>query len=98
MSENTVNKTLSLMGYEGRQTSNGFRHLLTPELNGCGYDKDWLERQLVPCDSNEIRSTSNHGACVEQHREMMQVWADSPDALCNGTNVVSIKLKAQCFI
>ncbi|MCP1466739.1 integrase arm-type DNA-binding domain-containing protein [Pseudomonas sp. S3E17] len=94
MSENTVNKALRLMGYEGRQTGHGFRHLLSTELNGRGYNKDWIERQLAHGDSDEIRGTYNHAAYVEQRREMMQAWADSIDVLCAGANVVSIKLKA----
>ncbi|AHC32953.1 MULTISPECIES: phage integrase central domain-containing protein [unclassified Pseudomonas] len=91
MSENTVNKALRLMGYEGRQTGHGFRHLLSTELNGRGYNKDWIERQLAHGDSDEIRGTYNHAAYVEQRREMMQSWADSIDAQCTGANVVSIK-------
>lgn len=91
MSENTVNKALRLMGYEGRQTGHGFRHLLSTELNGRGYNKDWIERQLAHGDSDEIRGTYNHAAYVEQRREMMQAWADSIDAQCAGANVVSIK-------
>ncbi|WLH36003.1 tyrosine-type recombinase/integrase [Pseudomonas sp. FP2196] len=91
MSENTVNKALRVMGYEGRQTGHGFRHLLSTELNGRGYNKDWIERQLAHGDTDEIRGTYNHAAYVEQRREMMQAWADSIDALCNGANVVSIK-------
>ena len=47
MSENTINKALRLMGYEGRQTGHGFRHLLSTELNGRGYNRDWIERQLA---------------------------------------------------
>ena len=94
MSENTVNKALRMMGYEGRQTGHGFRHLLSTELNGRGYNKDWIERQLAHGDSDEIRGTYNHAAYVEQRREMMQAWADSIDALCAGANVVSIKRKA----
>ncbi len=94
MSENTVNKALRGMGYEGQQTGHGFRHLLSTELNGRGYNKDWIERQLAHGDSDEIRGTYNHAAYVEQRREMMQAWADSIDALCAGANVVSIKLKA----
>ena len=94
MSENTVNKALRLMGYEGRQTGHGFRHLLSTELNGRGYNKDWIERQLAHGDTDEIRGTYNHAAYVEQRREMMQAWADSMDALCAGANVVSIKLQA----
>lgn len=94
MSENTVNKALRLMGYEGRQTGHGFRHLLSTELNGRGYNKDWIERQLAHGDTDEIRGTYNHAAYVEQRREMMQAWADSMDALCAGANVVSIRRPA----
>jgi len=94
MSENTINKALRLMGYEGRQTGHGFRHLLSTELNGRGYNRDWIERQLAHGDSDEIRDTYNHANYLEQRREMMQAWADSIDALCAGANVISIKRKA----
>ncbi len=91
MSENTINKALRLIGYEGRQTGHGFRHLLSTELNGRGYNRDWIERQLAHGDQDEIRDTYNHANYLEQRREMMQAWADSVDALCAGANVVSIK-------
>lgn len=94
MSENTINKALRQMGYEGRQTGHGFRHLLSTELNGRGYNRDWIERQLAHGDADEIRDTYNHATYLEQRREMMQAWADSVDALGAGTNVVSIKRKA----
>lgn len=94
MSENTINKALRLIGYEGRQTGHGFRHLLSTELNGRGYNRDWIERQLAHGDQDEIRDTYNHATYLEQRREMMQAWADSVDALCAGANVVSIKRKA----
>lgn len=94
MSENTINKALRLMGYEGRQTGHGFRHLLSTELNGRGYNRDWIERQLAHGDADEIRDTYNHATYLEQRRGMMQEWADSVDALCAGANVVSIKRKA----
>lgn len=94
MSDNTINKALRLMGYEGRQTGHGFRHLLSTELNGRGYNKDWIERQLAHGDSDEIRGTYNHADYLPQRAEMMQAWADSIDALCAGANVVSIKRKA----
>jgi integrase len=94
MSENTINKALRLMGYEGRQTGHGFRHLLSTELNGRGYNRDWIERQLAHGDDDEIRDTYNHATYLEQRREMMQAWADSIEAQCSGANVVSIKRKA----
>lgn len=91
MSENTINKALRLMGYEGRQTGHGFRHLLSTELNGRGYNRDWIERQLAHGDADEIRDTYNHATYLEQRREMMQAWADSIDALSAGANVVKFK-------
>ncbi len=94
MSENTINKALRIAGYEGRQTGHGFRHLLSTELNGRGYNRDWIERQLAHGDNDEIRDTYNHATYLEQRREMMQACADSIDALCAGANVVSIKRKA----
>jgi integrase len=81
MSSNTVNKALRQMGYEKRQTGHGFRHLLSTELNGRGYNRDWIERQLAHGDTDEIRDTYNHATYLEQRRKMMQEWADSIDAL-----------------
>lgn len=94
MSENTINKALADAGYKDKQTGHGFRHLLSTELNGRGYNRDWIERQLAHGDADEIRDTYNHATYLEQRREMMQAWADSVDALCLGGNVVSIKRKA----
>lgn len=91
MSENTVNKALSTMGYEGRQTGHGFRHLLSTSLNSRGYNRDWIERQLAHGDQDSIRDTYNHAHYLEQRREMMQAWADSVDALCTGATVISIR-------
>ena len=91
MSENTVNKALRIMGYQDRQTGHGFRHLLSTELNGRGYNRDWIERQLAHGDNDEIRDTYNHATYLEQRRQMMQDWADSIDALCSGANVVPLR-------
>ena len=93
MSENTINKALRLMGYTGRQTGHGFRHLVSTELNERGYNKDWIERQLSHGDEDEIRDTYNHATYLPQREIMMQEWADLIDALCAGTNVVRIKRK-----
>ncbi|HUE93168.1 tyrosine-type recombinase/integrase [Pseudomonas sp.] len=91
MSENTINKALADAGYKGKQTGHGFRHLLSTELNGRGYNRDWIERQLAHGDADEIRDTYNHATYLEQRREMMQAWADSVDAQCTGGNVVAIR-------
>lgn len=77
MSENTVNKMLGDAGYKGRQTGHGFRHLFSTEMNGRGYNKDWIEKQLAHADEDEIRGTYNHATYLAQRRTMMQDWADS---------------------
>jgi integrase len=90
MSENTINKCLADMGYKGRQTGHGFRHMLSTELNGKGYNKDWIERQLAHGDNDEIRATYNHAHYLEQRRGMMQWWADHLEQLETGSNVVPV--------
>lgn len=91
LSENTINKALRNLGYEGRQTGHGFRHLLSTELNNRGYNRDWIERQLAHGDDNEIRDTYNHAHYLDQRRQMMQAWANEIDALCAGRKIVSIR-------
>ncbi|MBF7731125.1 tyrosine-type recombinase/integrase [Pseudomonas sp. N040] len=91
MSENTVNKALKLAGYEGKQTGHGFRHLLSTELNGRGYNKDWVERQLAHGDSDDMRATYNHAAYLKQRRKMMQEWADSIAIAGTGTQAVKAR-------
>ncbi|MDB5984919.1 MAG: Site-specific recombinase, phage integrase family [Pseudomonas sp.] len=76
MSENTVNKCLSDLGFKGQQTGHGFRHLISTELNNRGYHKDWVERQLAHGDSNEMRDTYNRATYLDQRRTMMQEWAE----------------------
>jgi integrase len=88
MSENTINKCLADLGYKGRQTGHGFRHLLSTELNGRGYNKDWIERQLAHGDNDEIRATYNHAQYLDQRRDMMQWWADHLEQLETGGNVI----------
>lgn len=93
MSENTINKCLAELGYKGRQTGHGFRHMLSTELNGRGYNKDWIERQLAHGDSDEIRGTYNHAHYIDQRRHMMQEWADYLDTMKAGAQIISINQK-----
>lgn len=91
MSENTMNKALAVMGYKGRQTGHGFRHLISTALNERGYNSDWIERQLAHGDENEIRAVYNKAEYLDQRRQMMQDWADYLDALRDGRKVVAGK-------
>lgn len=92
MSENTLNQALARMGYKGRQTGHGFRHLISTALNERGYNRDWIERQLAHGDENEIRAVYNKAEYLDQRRTMMQAWADYLGALKNGgSKVVSLR-------
>lgn len=73
---NYANNVMDLCGLTGKQSPHGFRHLFSTEMNGRGYNRDWIERQLAHGDSSFIRDVYNHAAYLEQRREMMQEWAD----------------------
>jgi len=94
ISENTINKTLWLAGYKGKQTGHGFRHLFSTELNERGYNSDWIEAQLAHSGENKIRAVYNHAEYLEQRRQMLQEWADSISNTEQGANVVPLKRRA----
>lgn len=90
MSENTVNAAIKRIGYGGRQTGHGFRHLVSTALNERGFNRDWIERQLSHGDEDSIRATYNGAQYLAQRREMMQTWADYVDSLREHPKVVSL--------
>lgn len=73
---NFANSVIELAGLTGKQSPHGFRHLFSTEMNGRGYNSDWIERQLAHVDKSAIRDVYNHATYLEQRREMMQAWAD----------------------
>lgn len=79
MSENTIGNAINRLGYKGRQTAHGFRHLVSTALNERGYNRDWIERQLAHGDEDEIRAVYNGAQYFDQRRKMMQAWADEID-------------------
>lgn len=82
MSDGAVNRMIHELGYRGKQTMHGFRHLISTALNEKGYDADWVERQLSHGDPDKIRGTYNKAMYLEQRRKMTQDWADYLDVLC----------------
>lgn len=79
MSENTVNRAIKRLGYDGRLTGHGIRATISTALNELGYPKVWVDAQLSHADPNRISATYNHAEYVEQRRLMMQDWADRLD-------------------
>jgi integrase family protein len=62
-------------------TSHGWRHTFSTLMNGRGYDRDHIEKQLSHTDKNNIRDTYNHADYLDQRRTMLQAWADWLDDL-----------------
>lgn len=81
---------LRRLGYEGKQTAHGFRHLFSTAMNEQGYNRDHIEAQLAHGDADQIRAAYNKAEYLEQRRIMVQAWADHLDGLVAG-NVVEFK-------
>lgn len=88
ISENTVTKMITLIGFKGRMTGHGFRHTASTILNEQGYNPDWIELQLAHVDGNTVRGIYNHAAWLDDRREMMQWYADYLDSLEHGGTLI----------
>jgi integrase len=80
LSENTFNQTIWRLGYKGKHTAHGFRRSVSTNLNGLGYNRDWIEGQLAHLSGDPIRDAYNSAIYLEDRRKMMQDWADLLDA------------------
>lgn len=84
MSENTVNKALSNMGYDTKTElcGHGFRAMACSALIESGHwSKDGIERQMSHQERNAVRAAYIHKAeHLEERKQMMQWWADYLDA------------------
>jgi integrase len=91
LSDGAVTALLKSIGYRGKQTAHGFRHLVSTALNEKGYEPDWVERQLAHGDPDEIRGTYNKAVYLDQRRKMMQEWADYLDDALHGKSELAQK-------
>lgn len=77
---------LRRLGYEGRQTGHGFRHIASTILNEHGFPADHIEAQLSHKAAG-VRGIYNKAQYLEQRATMLQWYADHLDTLAAG-NVV----------
>lgn len=80
---------LRRLGYEGRQTGHGFRHLASTILNEHGFDSQHVEAQLSHVKEG-VRGVYDKSTYLEQRKGMMQWYADYLDKLTAG-NVVELR-------
>lgn len=80
MSENTMLRVISHMGYKEKTTVHGMRSTGSTVLHESGkFDTLVIERQLAHVDENTVRGTYNHAQYLPQRAQMMQWWADYLD-------------------
>ncbi|EKN6194035.1 tyrosine-type recombinase/integrase [Yersinia enterocolitica] len=91
MSENTVNKSLRVMGYDTQLEvcGHGFRTMACSSLIESGlWSRDAVERQMSHMERNSVRAAYIHKAeHLDERRLMLQWWADFLDA--NRQHVIS---------
>ncbi|MFJ7883558.1 tyrosine-type recombinase/integrase [Pseudomonas sp. NPDC096917] len=81
---------LRRLGYEGRQTGHGFRHIASTILNENGFDENHIEAQLSHVKEG-VAGIYNKAQYLTQRTTMMQWYADHQDTLAKG-NVAKMKL------
>jgi len=94
MSENAMLYALYSLGYHGRQTIHGFRHIASTQLNEMGFKGDIVEAQMAHKDNNKIRATYNKAQYLAERADMMQSWSEYIDSIKNSNNVVPLNKKA----
>lgn len=86
LSNMAFNMALGRLGYRGRQTGHGFRHIASTTLREQGFPKEHVEAQLSHAEDG-VAGVYNKAIYLEQRRTMMQWYADHLDKLAAG-NVV----------
>lgn len=74
LSNNAILQAIKRMGYAGKMTGHGFRHLASTTLNEMGYNSDAIERQLAHVDSS-VRGVYNKAELIEERTKIMSEWS-----------------------
>lgn len=89
LSDMTFTQALRRMGYEGRQTPHGFRHIASTTLNEKGFDENHIEAALSHVKDG-VAGVYNKAAYLENRIVMLQWWADYLDKLADDS-VIQLK-------
>lgn len=84
---------LRRLGYEGRQTGHGFRHIASTILNENGFPADHVEAQLSH-KAPGVRGVYNKAQYLEPRTRMMQWYADHLDSMEEGKVIQGRFVKA----
>lgn len=75
---------LRRLGYEGRQSPHGFRHIASTTLREKGFKRDTVESALAHAVGG-VEGVYNKAAYLEERTAMMQYWADYLNEIANNT-------------
>lgn len=93
MSNNTILKALSALGYKGKATGHGFRALAMSTIKEkLGYRHEVVDRQLAHSHRNKVDAAYDRAKFIEERIKMMQEWANYLDAVSTKeiTNIVTL--------
>jgi integrase len=84
ISDNTINAALRALGYDTREdiTCHGFRATARTMIREhLGWEADVIERHLAHASDEELGSSYDRAAFIDQRKAMVQQWADFLDEL-----------------
>ncbi len=82
MSNATVIRVISRMGYRDKMTGHGFRPLaMTTIKEKLGYRHEVIDRQLAHAKANKIEAAYDRAEFLDDRKEMMQQYADYIDSI-----------------
>ncbi len=75
MSDASINKVIKMLGYHGRLTGHGFRHIMSTVLHEHGFESASIEIQFAHVDKNSISGTYNYAQYFNQRREILRWYS-----------------------
>ena len=74
LSNNAILQAIKRMGFAGRMTGHGFRHLASTTLNEHGKAPDVIEKQLAHVDGS-VRGLYNKAEYLPERKLLMEYWS-----------------------
>lgn len=76
MSEATLNNALKNLGYRGRQSPHGFRHIASTALNNQFSDKEQVIEACLAHKKHGVKAVYDKSTHLDERIDVMQWWAD----------------------
>lgn len=90
MHNSTLNLLFESIGFAPKVTPHSMRGTASTILNGMGYNRDWIERQLSHKERDAVRASYNSAEYLPQRRQMMDAYAARILSKPTDSNVVQL--------